>query len=104
MINNRCARCNSMGNGQNGNHGGTECRVLMNRIRAVDFALTETVLYLDAYPESVEAMKYYQKLVKERTQLMDRYESQCGPVTMYGNVNNTWDWIRGPWPWEPDAN
>ena len=100
MINNRYARCNSA----NVQGNGTRCQTLMNRIRTVDFALNETVLYLDAYPESAEAMKYYQALVKERAQLMDAYERECGPVTMYGNIGNTWDWLRGPWPWEPDAN
>lgn len=100
MVNNRSVRCNSMPE----NNGGNQCRSMMSRIRAVDFALNETVLYLDAYPDSVEAMKYYQKLVKERARLMDSYQGQCGPLTMYGNQSNSWDWIRGPWPWEPDAN
>ena len=51
---------------QNNNHDGNHCRTVMNRLRAVDFALTETVLYLDAYPESAEAMKFYHKVVNER--------------------------------------
>lgn len=100
-MNNRYARCNSA-NGQG--NGANRCHTLMNRIRAVDFALNETVLYLDAYPDSAEAMRYYQKMVKERKQLMEAYERECGPVTMYGNTSNTWDWLSGPWPWEADAN
>ena len=97
MVNNRNARCAA-------NSCGNNCRTLAGRLYAVDFALNETVLYLDAYPESAEAMKFYRELVKERERLMDSYEGQCGPVTMYGNRSGSWDWIRGPWPWEADAN
>ena len=87
-----------------GRVGCGNCRVLMDRLRAVDFALNETVLYLDAYPTCGEAMNLYRKLVTERKQLVEAYETQCGPLTMYGNVANTWDWTDGPWPWEPEAN
>ena len=98
MINNRNARCNSCA------AGGGECSTLMKQLQAVDFSLYELVLYLDAYPDSAEAMKYYQKLMKERARLRDSYQSQCGPLTMYGNQGNTWDWTEGPWPWEAEAN
>ena len=80
------------------------CRVLMDRLRAVDFALNETVLYLDAYPTCDEAMSFYKQLMTERKQLVEAYETQCGPLTMYGNVASTWDWTEGPWPWEAEAN
>ena len=86
----------------NGTH---HCAAKLKRLRALDFALQETVLYLDAYPQSRQALRYYHKLIKEREQLMADYQSHCGPLTMYGNVNqNDWDWIKGPGPWEPDAN
>lgn len=86
----------------NGTH---HCAAKRKRLRAIDFALQETVLYLDAYPQSRQALRYYHKLIKEREQLMADYQSHCGPLTMYGNANqNDWDWVKGPWPWEPDAN
>ena len=99
-------------NGGCANHGACpgrvgcgNCRVLMDRLRAVDFALNEIVLYLDAYPTCGEALSLYRQLVTERKQLVEAYETQCGPLTMYGNTNqNAWDWINGPWPWDPDAN
>ena len=95
-----CRGCR--GNGQCGNRG--DCGTLMQKIREVDFSLTETVLYLDAYPCSAEAMQHYHKLMAERTRLVEAYEKQCGPLTMYGNQGNTWDWTEGPWPWEAEAN
>jgi len=89
-------------NSNGGNARG--CRETLQKLREVDFSLTETVLYLDAYPDSAEAMQYYRKLMAERKQLMESYETQCGPLTMYGNRGDAWNWTEGPWPWEPDAN
>ncbi len=89
---------NERGNRDNGS------RTLLDRIRSVDFALVETVLYLDAYPESAEAQKLYRKLLNERRVLVDSYEGKYGPLTMYGNHGDEWMWTKGPWPWEADAN
>ena len=88
------------------NRGGTEsCPEMLELLRALDFAIQETVLYLDAYPNNQEALEYYHKLIQQRTQVCEHYEKSCGPLTMYGNKSNTsWDWIRSPWPWEADAN
>ena len=81
------------------------CAAKLEKIRALDFALQETVLYLDAYPQNRQALNYYHQLIKQRKQMMEDYEASCGPLTMYGNTSqNSWDWINGPWPWEHDAN
>ena len=81
------------------------CREQLSHLQALDFAIQETVLYLDAYPECSEALTYYHALIAEREKALALYEKQCGPHTVYGNVSRTsWDWVRGPWPWEPDAN
>ena len=81
-----------------------DCREL-NQIRAIDFAIQETVLYLNAYPGCRQALEFYHHLIAQRKQLMEHYEKEHGPLTMYGNTSHSsWDWIEGPWPWEPDAN
>ena len=81
------------------------CSARLNKLRALDFALQETVLYLDADPKNQQALRYYHRLMKERRQLVEDYQTHCGPLTMYGNNSqNEWDWIKGPWPWHPDAN
>ena len=87
----------------NGSRNG--CNERMKSLQALDFALQETVLYLDAYPENQEALEYYHRLLAERERVMAEYEKSCAPVTMYGNKSrNSWDWILGPWPWENGAN
>ena len=78
---------------------------LLSRIREVEFALVETVLYLDAYPYNRQALAFYQDLLNERNRLVDQYEKNVGPLTAVGNRSNTsWDWVKNPWPWEFAAN
>ena len=91
-----------MTNQQNGQIRPAE---LARRIDAVEFALVETILYLDAYPENRGALEFYQALLSERERLAGEYERNVGPLTAYGNRSNTtWDWIKTPWPWETAAN
>lgn len=81
------------------------CGATRDALRALDFAIWETALYLDAYPDNQRALDYYHRLCTEREQLMAAYEKNCGPLSLFGNVSrNSWDWVGGPWPWEPDAN
>ena len=71
------------------------------KLKAVDFAIQETVLYLDAYPCDEQALKYYHELLEVRCGIVKEYEGSCAPITMMGNKSTTsWDWISSPWPWE----
>ena len=91
--------------GGRGAVGCGNCKKELKKLRAIDFAIQETVLYLDAYPQNRQALEYYHKLIEMRTRILSSYEKSCGPMTMYGNVNHSaWDWVEGPWPWEHDAN
>ncbi|MBQ9805800.1 MAG: spore coat protein CotJB [Clostridia bacterium] len=86
-------------------NGRCDCKKQMQMLRALDFAIQETVLYLDAYPDNRQALEYYHRLIEERRAAMTEYENGCGPVTMYGNTDRQhWHWIDSPWPWEADAN
>lgn len=81
--------------------GGGGKKGLADRLREVDFAIYETVLYLDAYPESREALAYYHSLMQTRKALLEEYQSKIGPVTAFGNQStSSWDWVQTPWPWE----
>lgn len=74
---------------------------LMRKIAETDFALYETILYLDAYPESKEALAYYRALNDTRKALMAEYENQFGPLTAFGNTDPcSWNWTKTPWPWQ----
>lgn len=83
----------------------TNCKALKKRFQQIEFAITETVLYLDAYPECSSALEYYHLLVSEREQLLAAINNQCGPMTHNGNMSkDSWLWINGPWPWKYEAN
>ncbi len=78
---------------------------LLQKIREINFSLAETVLYLDAYPDHGKALDYYHRLAEESAELTKQYESTYGPLTVGGNKSRqSWDWVKTPWPWEPEAN
>lgn len=88
--------------GCDGTHNVDDIRM---RIKEIDFALADTILYLDVYPCKKEALEYYHKLLCTRRTLVEMYEDASGPLTAYGNVSPTeWNWVKSPWPWEFDAN
>lgn len=80
------------------------CDAFKKRLRAVDFAIYDTVLYLDVYPNCEKALEHYHKLIKEREELCYAINTKCGPLTVNSVMPGKWNWTRGPWPWEPDAN
>ena len=89
--------------------GGAPCRgncdAMMKKLRAIDFAIVDVNLYLDAYPSSCSALEYYHKLLAERRRLAEAINAQCGPLTARDNVStDCWKWTNGPWPWQSDAN
>ena len=103
---------NTANNGCPGNcnrtNGATDSayKETLHRLQALDFSIIETVLYLDAYPDSSEALAYYKKLVSEREaltrSLAERYHM---PLTNMDNASgDSWDWVNAPWPWEASAN
>ena len=85
---------------------GMSCKQKQKKLQMIDFSMAETILYLDAYPDSAEAMKYYKALKGEREQILSEMRaSGCAPIcasdAAHGGV---WDWTDSPWPWELEAN
>lgn len=77
---------------------------LKERLKALSFAVLETVLYLDGHPDCQAALEHYNMLIEELEEVTERYEQKYGPLTIYSNSKNTWEWISSPWPWESEAN
>ena len=113
MVDNRSLRVCQNGDSAN-RSGGARCdrncgtgdtRALMKKLQMVDFAIVETVLYLDAYPESKPALAYYHKLLSDRERLMESLAKAGKPINLMCNADTeSWNWTNGPWPWELDAN
>ena len=73
---------------------------LLTELRQIDFALYDTILYLDAYPDCAEALAHYHALCDKRRALMTEYEAKVGPITAFGNASRgSWNWTETPWPW-----
>ncbi len=78
---------------------------LIKKIHQYDFALYETVLYLDGHPTNRKALAYYSKVRDEAAKLRCEYNSKYGMLTVNDNNDpNDWHWIDKPWPWEKEAN
>jgi len=94
-----CGSCNSCGDN-------SECKKMLAYLQKVEFSMIDTILYLDAYPCSAEALKYYYKLKEERAKLIDALSKKCNmPITSFDNAStDAWSWTDAPWPWENAAN
>lgn len=78
---------------------------LMKKLRMLDFAIQESALYLDAYPDNASALEYYDSMRSQREEVLAEYEKKYGPITIFGNIDtDSWRWTDEPWPWEAEAN
>ena len=79
------------------------CNDQLTELRQLDFAILETTLYLDVYPNCCEAKAYIKELREKRAKVAAEYESKHGMLTMYGVCGESSDKCA-PWPWEYAAN
>ena len=78
---------------------------LLKKIHAMDFALYETVLYLDGHPKNKKALEYYREHRDTLKALKEEYNRRFGPLTIYDSYDNdSWQWVDKPWPWEMEGN
>ena len=94
-----CNSCNSCSEN-------SECKRMLAYLQKIEFSMIDTIIYLDAYPCSEEALNYYHKLKEERAKVIEALSDKCNmPITSYDNVSTEkWFWVDSPWPWENAAN
>lgn len=75
---------------------------LLTYLNMLDFACIDLDLYLDVFPEDQKMITLYNKLLKEKNNIMNKYEDNFGPLTLNSDTleNTPWTWIICPWPWE----
>ena len=79
--------------------------ILLKKIQAEDFAIYETILFLDTHPCDETALAFYNTHRETAEKLKHEYIQKYGPLTIYENHDSKhWRWIEGPWPWEREAN
>ncbi len=69
-----------------------------------DFCIQELTLYLDTHPEDRTAAYLLNKHLEMRDDLKAAVENKMGPLTNYDHNTKDWRWVKGPWPWEREAN
>ncbi len=78
---------------------------LMQVIRKYDFALYDLALYLDTHTQCCEALQLYQKYRSLREAAVNEYVHRFGPIShVQTESTSQWDWAKGPYPWEKEAN
>lgn len=74
---------------------------MLRAIQAYSFMVYDTLLYLDAYPNSKEALSNYNKYKKLEARAKMEYEAKYGPITAPQEATS-WQWADGPWPWQAE--
>ena len=78
---------------------------LLDAVRAAQFAMLETGLFLDTHPCDKEALKKFENYRLRYKELVKEYEEEYGPLTLSSDFGSDgFDWIKAPWPWEKEAN
>lgn len=82
-----------------------ERATLLRKIQSYKFAAYDLLLFLDTHPEDKKAFSLFRELVAKTKELIDEYQKQYGPLKAFASaMNNTFDWLDSPWPWEKEAN
>ena len=69
------------------------------KLQMLDFALEEIAMYLDAYPDSKEALAYRNQLVEMYEHEREEFIEQNGPLSIM-DEGNYQKYVNDPWPWE----
>ncbi|MDE5753665.1 MAG: spore coat protein CotJB [Oscillospiraceae bacterium] len=78
---------------------------LLSLIQRYEFALYDLQLYLDTHTQSREAIALFDKYRSQREQAIAEYTRRFGPLQAIQNQNpDRWEWAKGPYPWEKEAN
>ena len=78
----------------------SEKEELMFNISEYAFMMHEMNLYLDVYPDDIQAIGLYNQYKEEANNLQNEYESRYGRISLGINEDFNWDWVKSPWPWE----
>ena len=75
--------------------------VMLDEIRAVNFAIVDLKLYLDTHPEEQSKINMYNNFVEKYRALVSEYQRDYSPICAEDYVSgHPWGWISNPWPWE----
>ena len=76
----------------------------MAELQTMGFVLQELALYLDTHRDDKEAFEVFRTFQKMYAKGREKFEKECGPLTHMSAMDNGYDWLKDPWPWEYAAN
>lgn len=77
---------------------------LFSFINQVSFMLDDITLFLNTHVGCIQAIETYNQYKMLRKEAIKEYTELYGPICKYDvNVNNYWDWVNKPWPWEGEC-
>lgn len=83
----------------------TDRNQLMQTIRKLDFALYDLKLYLDTHNRCPKGLQLYRNYRNQREAAVQEYTRRFGPIeAIQSHAESEWEWIKGPYPWEREAN
>jgi spore coat protein JB len=73
----------------------------MGELQALDFAITELVLYLDTHRNDMEAFQLFKKYVAAFKDKREAYMKTIGPLMQMDAADfDRYTWTDDPWPWD----
>lgn len=82
----------------------TKREILLKKISTYQFAALDLQLYLDTHPNDADTIAAMNQYKMKLQPLLAEYEEAYGPLTKGITETNNWKWIKGPWPWESEAD
>lgn len=76
----------------------------MAELQTMGFVLQELALYLDTHRDDKEAFEVFSTFQRLYAKGREKYEKECGPLTHMSAMDNGYDWLKDPWPWEYAGN
>ena len=77
--------------------------MLLKQIGTYRFAVTDIDIFLDTHPGDTEMLVLREQYASELTPLVRKFEAKYGPLSKNENDQNTWAWVKDPWPWDLEA-
>ncbi len=80
----------------------SEKEEMLLNIGQISFAAHELNLYLDNFPNDMEALNLFNKYRKMAVELVKNYERRYGPLNVDSNdmTKVPFSWEQDKWPWE----
>lgn len=81
----------------------TDREILLKKISAYQFAALDLQLFLNTHPNDKKVLEKMKEYRDKSLPYIEEYEKKYGPLTKNMTSTNNWRWIKGPWPWESEA-